>query len=132
MYEIAIQITKYIMERIKFFMIFVLLSTMTAWAATKTETRTATWYMAVSPSGPLRIMFSSSSSETSGYFGFRDGTIVVTYDVEVEITDDPGHTFTFGANASSDAIIATCTEESASVAPSAMHVGGQSLRCHPA
>lgn len=243
------------MERIKFFMIFVLLSTMTAWAATKTETRTATWYMdggasgntnvqgthvlnsggmtleyknnnttantiymnpnnnkvifrlniiscgvfleftnlqgtvkkveftnvsfyndmqmyvgkdkndnstllhvegntsdydfpsidtqepgnatfegslAVSPSSPLRIMFSSSSSETSGYFGFRDGTIVVTYDVEVEITDDPGHTFTFGANASSDAIIATCTEESASVAPSAMHVGGQSLRCHPA
>ena len=46
--------------------------------------------LAVSPSSPLRIMFSSSNSETSGYFGFRDGTIVVTYDVEVEITDDPG------------------------------------------
>ena len=69
--------------------------------------------LAVSPSSPLRIMFSSSNSETSGYFGFRDGTIVVTYDVEVEITDDPGHTFTFAANASSDAIIATCTEGSA-------------------
>ncbi len=69
--------------------------------------------LAVSPSSPLRIMFSSSSSETSGYFGFRDGTIVVTYDVEVEITEDPGHTFTFAANASSDAIIATCTEGSA-------------------
>ena len=35
--------------------------------------------LAVSPSSPLRIMFSSSNSETSGYFGFRDGTIVVTY-----------------------------------------------------
>jgi hypothetical protein len=69
--------------------------------------------LAVSPSSPLRIMFSSSNSETSGYFGFRDGTIVVTYDVEVEITDDPGHSFTFAANASSDAIIATCTEGSA-------------------
>ena len=69
--------------------------------------------LAVSPSSPLRIMFSSSNSETSGYFGFRNGTIVVTYDVEVEITDDPGHTFTFAANASSDAIIATCTEGSA-------------------
>ena len=68
--------------------------------------------LAVSPSSPLRIMFSSSNSETSGYFGFRDGTIVVTYDVEVEITDDPGHSFTFAANASSDAIIATCTEGS--------------------
>ena len=69
--------------------------------------------LAVSPSSPLRIMFSSSNSETSGYFGFRDGTIVVTYDVEVEIADDPGHTFTFAANANSDAIIATCTEGSA-------------------
>ena len=68
--------------------------------------------LAVSPSSPLRIMFSSSNSETSGYFGFTDGTIVVTYDVEVEITDDPGHSFTFAANASSDAIIATCTEGS--------------------
>ena len=69
--------------------------------------------LAVSPSSPLRIMFSSSNSETSGYFGFTDGTIVVTYDVEVENTDDPGHSFTFAANASSDAIIATCTEGSA-------------------
>ena len=69
--------------------------------------------LAVSPSSPLRIMFSSSNSETSGYFGFRDGTIVVTYEVEVENTDDPGHAFTFAANASSDAIIATCTEGSA-------------------
>ena len=69
--------------------------------------------LAVSPSSPLKIMFSSSNSETSGYFGFRDGTIVVTYDVEVENTDDPGHSFTFAANASSDAIIATCTEGSA-------------------
>lgn len=58
-------------------------------------------------------MFSSSNSETSGYFGFRNGTIVVTYDAEVENTDDPYHSFTFAANASSDAIIATCTEGSA-------------------
>ena len=67
--------------------------------------------VAVSSSNPLNIMF-SSSGESSGAFCFVDGTIVITYDVEVEDTTDPGHTFTFAANANSDAITATCTEGS--------------------
>ena len=67
--------------------------------------------VAVSSSNPLKIMF-SSSGESSGAFCFVDGTIVITYEVEVEDTTDPGHTFTFAANASSDAITATCTEGS--------------------
>ena len=67
--------------------------------------------VAVSSSNPLKIMF-SSSGESSGAFCFVDGTIVITYDVEVEDTTDPGHTFTFAANANSDAITATCTEGS--------------------
>ena len=67
--------------------------------------------VSVSSSSPLKIMF-SSSGESSGFFCFINGTIVITYDVEVEDTTDPGHTFTFAANASSDAITATCTEGS--------------------
>ena len=66
----------------------------------------------VSASNPLKIMFSGEPN-AEGYFTFVSGTIVITYDVEVEDTTDPGHTFTFAANASSDAIIATCTEGSA-------------------
>ena len=65
----------------------------------------------VSASNPLKIMF-SGEPDAYGYFTFRNGTIVITYDVEVEDTTDPGHSFTFAANASSDAIIATCTEGS--------------------
>ncbi len=66
----------------------------------------------VSASNPLKIMF-SGTSEAVGYFTLVSGTIVITYDVEVEEdTTDPGHTFTFAANANSDAIIATCTEGS--------------------
>ena len=67
--------------------------------------------VSVSSSSPLKIMF-SSSGESSGALSFVEGTIVITYDVEVEDTTDPGHTFTFAANANSDAITATCTEGS--------------------
>ena len=67
--------------------------------------------VSVSSSSPLKIMF-SSSGESSGSFCFINGTILITYEVEVEDTTDPGHTFTFAANASSDAITATCTEGS--------------------
>ncbi len=67
--------------------------------------------VSVSSSSPLKIMF-SSSGESSGFFCFINGTILITYDVEVEDTTDPGHMFTFAANANSDAIIATCTEGS--------------------
>lgn len=78
------------------------------------ETHSATFEgsQVVSASNPLKIMF-SGTSEAVGYFTFVSGTIVITYDVEVEDTTDPGHTFTFAANSSSDAIIATCTEGSA-------------------
>ena len=77
------------------------------------ETHSATFEgsQVVSASNPLKIMF-SGTSEAVGYFTFVSGTIVITYDVEVEDTTDPGHTFTFAANANSDAIIATCTEGS--------------------
>ncbi|MBO7139833.1 MAG: hypothetical protein J6W19_04555 [Prevotella sp.] len=36
----------------------------------------------------------------------------MTYEVEVEDTSDPGHTFTFAVNSSNDAVTATCTEGS--------------------
>jgi hypothetical protein len=65
----------------------------------------------VSVSTPLKIMFSGTAG-TSGNFNFRDGTITVTYEVEVEDTSDPGHTFTFAVNSSNDAVTATCTESS--------------------
>ena len=60
---------------------------------------------------PLKIMFSGTAG-TSGNFNFKDGTITVTYEVEVEDTSDPGHTFTFAVNSSNDAVTATCTESS--------------------
>jgi len=77
------------------------------------ETHSATFEgsQVVSASNSLKIMF-SGAPEAEGYFTFVNGTIVITYDVEVEDTTDPGHTFTFATNASSDAIIATCTEGS--------------------
>lgn len=65
----------------------------------------------VSVSTPLKIMFSGTAG-TSGNFNFRDGTITVTYEVEVEDTSDPGHSFTFAVNSSNDAVTATCTEGS--------------------
>ena len=65
----------------------------------------------VSESTPLKIMFSGTAG-TSGNFNFKDGTIIVTYEVEVEDTSDPGHTFTFAVNSSNDAVTATCTEGS--------------------
>ena len=65
----------------------------------------------VSQSTPLKIMFSGTAG-TSGNFNFGDGTITVTYEVEVEDTSDPGHTFNFAVNSSNDAVTATCTEGS--------------------
>ena len=64
----------------------------------------------VSKSNPLKIMFSSEVQDPSGGFVFKDGTIVITYDVEVEDTSDPGHTFTFSA--SGNTLTATCTQTS--------------------
>ena len=64
----------------------------------------------VSKSNPLKIMFSSEVQDPSGGFVFKNGTIVITYDVEVEDTSDPGHTFTFSA--SGNTLTATCTQTS--------------------
>ncbi|MDO4994336.1 MAG: hypothetical protein Q4E32_04970 [Bacteroidales bacterium] len=64
----------------------------------------------VSKSNPLKIMFSSEVQDPSGGFVFKNGTIVITYDVDVEDTSDPGHTFTFSA--SGNTLTATCTQTS--------------------
>ena len=64
----------------------------------------------VSATNPLRIMF-SGIEETSGNFAFSDGTIVITYEVEVQETQDPGHTFSFSNT--SNTLTATCTSTSA-------------------
>ena len=66
--------------------------------------------VSVSSSDPLKIMFSSNGELNEGAFGFKDGTIVITYDVEVEDTSDPGHTFTFSA--SGNTLTATCNQTS--------------------
>lgn len=66
--------------------------------------------VAVSASNPLKIMFSSTRDDASGDFSFKDGIIAITYDVEVEDTSDPGHTFTF--NASGNTLTATCNQTS--------------------
>ncbi len=66
--------------------------------------------VSVSSSDPLKIMFSSNGEVNEGAFGFKDGTIVITYDVEVEDTSDPGHTFTFSA--SGNTLTATCNQTS--------------------
>ena len=64
----------------------------------------------VSKSNPLKIMFSSEVEDPSGSFRFKNGTIIITYDVEVEDTSDPGHTFTFSA--SGNTLTATCNQTS--------------------
>ena len=55
-------------------------------------------------------MFSSARDDASGDFSFKDGIIAITYDVEVEDTSDPGHTFTFSA--SGNTLTATCNQTS--------------------
>ena len=66
----------------------------------------------VSQSNPLKIMFKDDGHDanSTSEFGFENGYITVTYEVEVEAPDpeDPGHTFSF--NASGNTLTATCTE----------------------
>ena len=59
----------------------------------------------VSPSDPLKIMF-SGNSESGGNFCFKDGYITVTYEVESQSSQDPGHSFTFNVNGNT--LTATC------------------------
>ena len=60
----------------------------------------------VSPSSPLKIMFSGSA--VTGKLEFK-GTITVTY--EADVPADPQHTFTF--NASGNTLTATCNNNDA-------------------
>ncbi len=64
----------------------------------------------VSATNPLRIMFSGIEG-TGGNFAFSDGTIVITYEIEVQETQDPGHTFSFSNT--DNTLTATCTSTSA-------------------
>ena len=61
----------------------------------------------VSSANPLRIIFSGSSS---GEFCFNNGVIAITYEVEVEDTSDPGHTFSISSTGNT--LTATCNQTS--------------------
>ena len=61
----------------------------------------------VSSANPLRIIFSGSSS---GEFCFNNGVIAITYEVEVDDTSDPGHTFSFSSTGNT--LTATCNQTS--------------------
>ena len=61
----------------------------------------------VGSANPLRIIFSGSSS---GEFCFNNGVIAITYEVEVEDTSDPGHTFSFSSTGNT--LTATCNQTS--------------------
>ena len=65
----------------------------------------------VDESTPLKIMFAQTSGGEiySTTFAFNKGYIKVTYDTEVETTDDPGHNFT-SITTSGNTLTATCTQ----------------------
>ena len=67
--------------------------------------------VAVDESTPLKIMFAQTSGGEilSTTFSFNKGYIKVTYDTEVETTDDPGHDFT-SITHSGNTLTATCTQ----------------------
>ena len=67
--------------------------------------------VAVDESTPLKIMFAQTSGGEiySTTFAFNKGYIKVTYDTEVETTDDPGHNFT-SITTSGNTLTATCTQ----------------------
>ena len=67
--------------------------------------------VAVDESTPLKIMFAQTSGGEiySTTFAFNKGYIKVTYDAEVETTDDPGHDFT-SITTSGNTLTATCTQ----------------------
>ena len=67
--------------------------------------------VAVNESTPLKIMFAQTSGGEiySTTFAFNKGYIKVTYDAEVETTDDPGHDFT-SITTSGNTLTATCTQ----------------------
>ncbi len=67
----------------------------------------------VDKNNPLKIMLypKEISNETTAEFDFRGGSITITYEVEEEVTGDPGHTFSF--NATGNTLTATCNQTDA-------------------
>ena len=62
---------------------------------------------------PLKLMFMTANTAPEGQLcKFRQGSITVTYEVEVEVPDpeDPGHNFSF--NVSGNTLTATCNQQS--------------------
>ena len=69
----------------------------------------------VTASMPLKLMFMTApghSAPEGQCFKFRNGSITVTYEAEVEVPDpeDPGHNFSF--NVSGNTLTATCNQQS--------------------
>ncbi len=64
----------------------------------------------VDKNNPLKIIFYSPqpSQDAAPEFSFTEGSIAITYEVEEEVTGDPGHTFSFTAN--SNILTATCNQ----------------------
>ena len=60
---------------------------------TNESTNSATFVgnLDVSATNQLKIMFAGDPDKSFGTFKFNDGTIVITYEVEVQETQDPGH-----------------------------------------
>ena len=79
---------------------------------TNESTNSATFVgnLDVSATNQLKIMFAGDPDKSFGTFKFNDGTIVITYEVEVQETQDPGHTFSFSNT--SNTLTATCTSTS--------------------
>ena len=80
---------------------------------TNESTNSATFVgnLDVSATNQLKIMFAGDPDKSFGTFKFNDGTIVITYEVEVQETQDPGHTFSFSKT--DNTLTATCTSTSA-------------------
>ena len=80
---------------------------------TNASTNSATFVgnLDVSATNQLKIMFAGDPDKSFGTFKFNDGTIVITYEVEVQETQDPGHTFSFSNT--DNTLTATCTSTSA-------------------
>ena len=79
---------------------------------TNASTNSATFVgnLDVSATNQLKIMFAGDPDKSFGTFKFNDGTIVITYEVEVQETQDPGHTFSFSNT--SNTLTATCNQTS--------------------
>lgn len=79
---------------------------------TNASTNSATFVgnLDVSATNQLKIMFAGDPDKSFGTFKFNDGTIVITYEVEVQETQDPGHTFSFSKT--DNTLTATCTSTS--------------------